>query len=146
MKRIKIFKTNKTLAWVLVVVGIFLALTAVTIFLKSQFSVNGQELGPWDYVPLFIQGILLIVLASFNLGTGKYYIEWDDSYLNYFLPRTSGTEKLEISRITGIHIGLFEIRIEMGSELRTLDLENVQFEEIKAIKSKFQELSQNLKA
>jgi hypothetical protein len=38
------------------------------------------------------------------------------------------------------------IKIEQGKEVKTLDLENVQFEEIRSIKSKFQEISQNLNA
>jgi hypothetical protein len=53
---------------------------------------------------------------------------------------------LKISQITGIQIGLFEIQIEQGKGVKTLDLENVQFEEIRSIKSKFQEISQDLKS
>ena len=146
MNRTKVFKANKRLATVLLVLGSFLAIVAVGIFIKSQITDGESELGLWDYLPLFLQGILLIVLASFNLRSRKYFIEWDEQYLNYYLPKNRGIEKLEISQITGIQIGLFEIQIKQGKELKTLDLENVQFEEIKSIKSQFLEISQSLKS
>lgn len=146
MTRIKTFKSNRGLAIFLNVVGGLLVLAAIIMFVKERFLHTAPDIRPLTYILLFLQGVFLIVLASSNIRYGKYYIEWDGKTLKYYLPHNKNAEIIEISDITNITIGLFEIQIEVGDDLKILNLEHVDFEEIKSIKSKFDEIRDNLKS
>ena len=113
-------------------------------FIKDVFLNSNTDLKPLSYILLFIQGVLLIMLAGFNTRYRKYYIEWDDEIIEYFLPKVKSPVRIKISEISKIDIKLFEIHLEAGKDIRIMDLEHVDFEEIKLIKSKFEEIKRTL--
>lgn len=145
MTRIRAIKRNKGLEKVLLIIGSLLLLVSLIMFIIDVFLNSNADFKPFNYILLFIQGVLLIVLASFNTLYRKYYIEWDDEIIEYYLPKVKGPVRIEISEIKSIEIKLFEIHLEEGNDFRIMDLEHVDFEEIKAIKSKFEEIKSNIK-
>jgi hypothetical protein len=76
------------------------------------------------------------------LKSRKYFIEWDEKELRFLLPDNKRVEAIKIDEIESVRIKLFEIELKMKIGVRTLNLENLQFEDIKKIKEKF-EKSQN---
>ena len=136
MTRITAIKRNKGLEKVLQIIGILLVVVSIIMFITDVFLNSNADLEPLNYILLFIQGVLLIVLASFNTRYRKYYIEWDDEIIEYYLPKVKHPVRIEISDIKNIDIKLFEIHLDVGGDVKIMDLEHVDFEEIKSVKSK----------
>jgi hypothetical protein len=87
-----------------------------------------------------IQGILFILIGGSYLKSRKYFIEWDEKELRFLLPDNKGVETIKIDEIQSVSIKLFEIELKLKNGTRTLNLENLQFEDIKKIKEKFEPL------
>lgn len=145
MTRIRAIKRNKGLEKVLLIVGFILVVVSIIMFIIDVFLNSNADFKPLTYILLFIQGVLLIVLASFNTRYRKYYIEWDDDIIEYYLPKIKHPVRIEISDIKNIDIKLFEIHLDVGEDVRIMDLEHVDFEEIKSVKSKFEEIKSRIK-
>jgi hypothetical protein len=73
-----------------------------------------------------------------NLSVRKYFIEWDDKELIFFLPDTKKLEKVNFADIISVNIRLFEIELNLQNQIKILDLNNLQFEDLKKIKAKFE--------
>ncbi|MGC9342006.1 MAG: hypothetical protein ACP5E3_04850 [Bacteroidales bacterium] len=99
MTRIRATKKNKGLEKVLLTIGILLVVVSIIMFIIDLVLNSNADLKPLNYILLFIQGVLLIVLASFNTRYRKYYIEWDDDIIEYFLPKVKKPVRIEISDI-----------------------------------------------
>lgn len=79
-------------------------------------------------------------MGAGNLYVRKYYIEWDDDKLMFLLPDTKKLETIILSDIISVNIRLFEIELKLLDKTRSLDLSNLQFEDLKKIKEKFENL------
>lgn len=141
MERFKIYKVKKGYAKFLIVFGgIFLTL-GIALIIKS---VADKSVLDWVSVTYILQGIIFIFLGYAHLRSGKYFIEWDETKMNYLLPNTKGVETILFSEIRGIKIKLFEIHLELENTTKTLNLENLQFEQIRSLKQKFEEIRTNI--
>jgi hypothetical protein len=142
MERITIFKGKDLMAKFFVIFGIFLTLVGLALFIK--FAIAGFNFhfpsGDWNSVMFTFQGILFIIMGGSYLKSRKYFIEWDDSVLRFLLPDTKGVETIKIDEIQSVIIKLFEIELKLNNGLKTLNLENLQFEDIKNIKEKFEKI------
>ena len=88
-----------------------------------------------------VQGLLFVIMGYSNLKNRKYYIEWDDKELRFLLPDTKKVESVPFSEIISVNIKLFEIEITLKDSIRTLNLDNLEFEDLKKVKKKFEDLS-----
>jgi hypothetical protein len=79
-------------------------------------------------------------MGAGNLSVRKYYIEWDDNELKLLLPYTKKLETIKLGDIISVAIRLFEIELKLPDKTRTLDLNNLQFEDLKKIKEKFEDI------
>ena len=79
-------------------------------------------------------------MGAGNLSVRKYYIEWDDNELHFLLPDTKTLETIKLGDIISVAIRLFEIDLKLPDKTRTLDLSNLQFEDLKKIKEKFEDI------
>jgi hypothetical protein len=82
-------------------------------------------------------------MGAGNLSVRKYYIEWDDNELQFLLPDTKKLETIKLEDIISVTIRLFEIELKLTDKRRTLDLSNLQFEDLKKIKEKFEDIKLN---
>jgi len=80
------------------------------------------------------------MMGSGNLSVRKFYIEWDEEELRFLLPGTKKPEAVRLEDIISVTIRLFEIEFQLSDRTRTLDLSNLQFEDLKMIKEKFEEI------
>jgi len=142
MERIKVFKGKDGLAKFFVIFGIFFTLIGLTLFIKNiitGFNFHFPS-GDWNSVLFIFQGILFIIMGASYLKNRKYFIEWDDRELRFLLPDTKVVETVKIAEIQSVNIKLFEIELKLINGFKNLNLENLQFEDIKKIKEKFEKI------
>jgi hypothetical protein len=147
MERIRISKAYPGLAKFFIIFGAIFSIFGVSLFIKSVaggFNVHFPS-GDWNSVTFTIQGILFILLGYSSLKSRKYFIEWDDNNLRFLLPDTKNIETIEFEQIESVTIRLFEIELKLADRVRTLSLDNLQFEDLRKVKEKFESIQQKTK-
>ncbi|HOU96934.1 MAG TPA: hypothetical protein PLN06_10010 [Bacteroidales bacterium] len=145
MTHINIYKDSKGLSKFFIVFGCIFTIIGIVfliVLLKNGFDSNFLS-GDWSSIFFIIEGLFFIFIGTYNMALRKYYIEWDDNELRFFLPKTKKDESIRLQDIVSVNIGLFEIEINLPNQKKILDLSNLQFEDIKKIKTKFEAFNQN---
>ena len=137
MERLKIYKVKRGLSNFLIVFGSIFILVGLGLITKSVMDKSNLE---WNSITFTLQGILFVLLGYLNLRSDKYFIEWDATQVKYLLPNTNSIETINFSEISNVRIDLFEIHLDLGESEKTINLENLQFEHIKSLKQKFEEI------
>lgn len=142
MTRINIFRSSTFLSKFFIGFGSGLSIIGILLLVKALINGFNVKLlsGDWSYVLFTVQGLLLLLVGSWNLAVRKYFIEWDDVELRFLLPDTRRLDTIKIDQIISVTIRLFEIEIKLKDKTKVLDLNNLQFEDIKKIKEKFEDL------
>jgi hypothetical protein len=143
MERIRVFKVLKGLAMFFIIFGTIFTILGFSLFIKSLISGFNTKFpsGDWNSVIFTLEGPLFILMGYLNLKNKKYYIEWDDKELRFLLPDTKQVETILFSEIDSVKIKLFEIELKLTDSVRTLNLDNLEFEDLKRVKKKFEDLS-----
>ena len=143
MTRIKVFKTSTVFARFFIIFGSFFSILGIVLIVKASSSGFNFQFpsGDWNSVIYTLQGFLFIIMGTANLINNKYYIEWDDTELSFLLPDTKKMEKIQFSDIISVDIRLFEIQLNIPDKTRILDLNNLQFEDLRKIKEKFEAIN-----
>jgi len=139
MTRINVFKTSKLFYRLFIILGGTFVIIGVLLLLKSLsdgFDTHFPS-GNWNSVTFIIQGLLFVAMGVGNILVKKYFIQWDENELRFLLPDTKKIEIIKLSEIVSVNIKLFEIQIKMQDRMRTIDLSNLQFEDLKKIKEQF---------
>lgn len=137
MERFKVYKVKKGLAYFLIIFGGVLLLLGIALLIKTILGGTSVD---WNSVIFILQGSLFIIMGYLNLRSDKYYIEWDENKLNYFLPKSNSIETVTISEIKDVSINLFEIHLKLEDTEKIIHLDNLQFKEIRRIKEKFEQI------
>lgn len=74
------------------------------------------------------------------LKADKYYIEWDEEEIRYFLPKSKFSETIKLKEIISIEIGSHEIKMQFPDNDKRINLRNISYNERKRIKEKFEEI------
>ena len=140
MTRISVFKTSTFLSKFFIVFGGIFSSIGILLLIKALINGFNSKFpsGDWNSVLFTFQGLLFIIMGAGNLSVRKYYIEWDDNELRFLLPDTKKPETIKLGDIISVTIRLFEIEMKLPDKTRTLDLNNLQFEDLKKIKEKFE--------
>jgi uncharacterized membrane protein len=143
MERIRVFKVLKVLTRIFIILGTIATILGLSLFIKSLINGFNTKFpsGDWNSVFFTVQGLLFVIMGYTNLKNRKYYIEWDDKELRFLLPDTKKVESVPFSEIISVNIKLFEIEITLKDSIRTLNLDNLEFEDLKKVKKKFEDLS-----
>jgi uncharacterized membrane protein len=143
MERIRVFKVLKELTRIFIILGTIATILGLSLFIKSLINGFNTKFpsGDWNSVFFTVQGLLFVIMGYSNLKNRKYYIEWDDKELRFLLPDTKKVESVPFSEIISVKIKLFEIEITLKDSIRTLNLDNLEFEDLKKVKKKFEDLS-----
>jgi len=140
MTRINVFKSSKLFSRLFIILGCIFAILGILLFIKAIS--NGFDThfpsGDWNSLTFMIQGLLFIMMGVWNLLVKKYFIEWNEDELRIFLPDTKKVEIIKLSEIVSVNIRLFEIQLNLHDRIRTLDLNNLQFEDLRKIKEHFE--------
>lgn len=135
MERIQVIRGSRFLSWFLIVFGILVVLMSITEIILVK---NGRP----ARIILLVQSLLLIVMGTMAIRNRRYYIEWDEHRMNYFLPSAQKVESVSFSEIKSVTIRLFEIEIITPEGKKILNLDNMRFEELKKLKAKFEQLQE----
>jgi hypothetical protein len=147
MERIRVFKVYPGLAKFFMIFGIIFFILGFLLLIRSLFAGFNTKFpsGDWNSVTFTIQGILFTLLGYSNIKSGKYFIEWDENELRFFLPGTKNTDVIKIDQIQTVRIGLYEIEIKLSDCTRKLNLDNLQFEDLRKVKEKFELIAKTFK-
>jgi len=142
MEKIKIFSMQNGWNRFLLITGILSFLLGMILFLHSlQIGFRTAFWGgDWNNVIFILQGIIFFFIGYSNIRNQKYFIEWNDLELRYLLPPNKVAETLHLSEIRNIEIKLSEIRLQLPEGIKSLNLKNFHFNELKRIKEKFEEI------
>lgn len=97
--------------------------------------------GDWGSVFSAFQGILFIIMGTAGHINRKYYIEWDEYNLRYLVPRMKQSGVIKLKDIISVQVKLFEVRIHLHDGIRVIDLNDLQFEDLRKVKDKFEALA-----
>ena len=147
MEKIRIYKVHTGLAKFFIIFGFIFTILGISLLIMSL--INGFNLhfpsGDWNSVFFTFQGLLFILMGYSNLKVRKYFIEWDDKELRFLLPDSKKTETIKLDQIQSANIKLFEVELQLANMTRTLNLENLQFEDLRKVKEKFENICQTNK-
>jgi hypothetical protein len=143
MTRINVFKTSNVFPRLFIILGSIFAIIGIILFIKALSDGFDSHFpsGDWNSLTFIIQGILFVIMGVGNLLVRKYFIEWNEDELRFLLPDSKKAENIKLSDIDSVNIRLFEIQFNLHDRIRTLDLSNLQFEDIKKIKAQFESLN-----
>ena len=146
MTRISVYRYPAVLAKFFIVLGSIFTILGILLLIKSL--IDGFNLhfpsGDWNSVTFIVQGVLFTIMGSSGLIMRKYFIAWDEKELTFLLPNTKKLETINLADIQSVNIKLFEIELNLPDQQKILDLSNLQFEDIKKMKAKFEDF--NLKS
>mgnify|MGYP000014696627 CR=1 FL=1 len=142
MEKIKVYKSGMFIAKFFLVFGIIFTLFAAAFVVKyliAGFDTRFLE-GNWSFVFFSFQGILFIIMGASALYGRKYFIEWDDNEIRYLLPGNKKPEVIRFDDIISVNIRLFQIEIMVSSGIKTIQLDNLRFEDLRKVKEIFENL------
>ena len=145
MERIQIYTRQKGFELFFKVSGILffvLGLTGLIISYKEGFKTAFIG-GNLNYYIFTIQGLMFFFMGHSYKRNEKYFIEWNDTELRYLLPKNKSVEIINLSEIREISIKIFEVCLRLPENEKILNLENIQFKELRKIKEKFEEIKRN---
>jgi hypothetical protein len=142
MTRIKVFKTSLIFSRFFIIFGITFSILGFILIIRALakgFDTRFPS-GDWNSVIYTVQGLLFIIMGTSNLINRKYYIEWDENELRFYLSETKKPEVLKIDDIVIVNIKLFEINVGLIDRTVNLRLDNLQFEDLRKIKEMFEKM------
>ncbi len=143
MERIRVSKVYPGLSKFFIIFGSIFSILGFCLLIKSLISGFNVKFpsGDWNSVTFIVQGFLFILFGNSNLKSGRYFIEWDDNELRFLLPDAKKVEAIKFDQIHSINIRLFEIELKLENCTRTINLDNLQFEDLRKVKEKFERIS-----
>lgn len=98
------------------------------------------------YFVLLFNGVIWIYILKDSMRKSKYFVSWDDSEINYLLPKSEKTESIRIENINSLKINKSGIVIELkDNEIRHFNLNYFFFPERQMIIDFFEEINKKLK-
>jgi hypothetical protein len=142
MERIRLYRISTFLSWTLIVIACLNAAFGIALLIKNMEQGYASEDSFKIVHPVFmiLQGIVFLIWGIYNLRKRKFYIEWDETELRLFLPDTKKIEKVKFSDIQSVIIRLFEIELKLPDKCRIIDLNNLEYEDLKKVKKKFEKI------
>ena len=143
MQKIRLYNQHPALQWTLIVFGIF-AVIIGSIELWPALATGAfrmKFLGEnWHIGIVLLQGIVFIVQGLIARRNSKYFFAYGNGAFEFCLPGFKGTERIKFAEIDDLHIGLFEIVVNLkGGTKEVIDLHgDISYHNIRAIKSCFE--------
>lgn len=148
MERIKVFKVHTKSAKFFLITGSIFTILVISLVIRSIMHGFNTHLsgGDWIWVLFTVQGVLFFLIGYSSLENIKYHIEWDETEFRCFLPGTKKPDIIKLDQIESFTISLFQIELKLTNKIKILNLESLQFEDIKRIKQKFESMAHKSEA
>ena len=130
----------------MLIYGVLLFISAIVFLIYSLIQDYDSKFlaGNWSYVFFALQGIIFFTMGYMQLRYDRFFIEWNDSEIRYLLPKQKNLEVIKITDIEAVEVKLSEIRINTGGEIKTIGLGSIQYQDLRSIKNKFEEINLTL--
>jgi len=135
MERIRFSRTPIVLIWLIAIVAVTNSILGVSFLLNTTGESSADTGRIFQGSFMVLQGIVFISWSVYSINRRKYYIEWDDSSVNLYLPGTKAPESIFLSDIKSVSIRLFEAELIVAGSVRTLDLNSLKDADLKKIKA-----------
>ncbi len=144
METIKFYKVKtKWLKWYFTI-GTAEFVTGILLFVFVDWKDDTHWLDISFPFLITIQGIMFIMFTFHYKKWDSYFFSWDDDKLEFLLPKSKESKSIQITEINDIKIHPKVIAIKTSSDEVSINLDNVQFHELKKIKEKFEKIKASL--
>ena len=126
--------------------GVALALLGIVLFVISLWNPGGEKADSfrWNYLTLSLQGVIAWGLGFKTIQNEKYFVEWDDESIRWWLPKNKEIETIKISEIRSIEIEKLLVKIGLDDKQKIFNLKFFYYPERKTIQQKFEEIQKSL--
>ncbi len=146
MTFIRVSRHNKT------AIRFFMGLGVVLFFLglgllvyATWFAEEGKvTLYTGNYIFLALQGVVAWVVGLYTIRNEKYFLEWNDEFIRWWLPRRKEIETLRIADIRSVRTDRNKIVVELENTQKNFNLNFFFYPERKMIADKFEGIRQFL--
>ena len=136
MEKINIFKNPKSLMAIVLGFGILLLMVSGAGLYKSL--IKGFSLrNDWLFLLNFLESIVFISIYLFFTRKSKYFIEWNDKMVSWYLPGTSKIQSYSFDELDDIRINILNISFNTCEGRENLNLDSLDYDTIKRLKSVF---------
>jgi hypothetical protein len=146
LERVNIYEIHQKSTKAFIAVGFVFFILGIAMLISysdfdSQFPSND-----WNSIIYMGQGIIFILIGIYNLKYKKYFIEWDDNKIRYFLKADKKINCIEISNIKAVEIKINKVFIQTYDNPKAIELnfEQIEYKKLKKIKGKFEALNSAL--
>lgn len=147
MTYIRVYKHNRLLVNTLIWAGSAFAVLFVVLFIVELFNPGEEQspLIPWNFLGLTLYGVLL---AGSGLkarhAEKKFFVEWDDESIRWWLPRSKKIQTIKISEIRSIEIEKLLVKIGLDDKQKIFSLKFFYYPERNTIQKKFEEIKKSM--
>ncbi len=132
----RIYKINMNFAKSFLVFGALLFLFFMGIFI---YSLIVDQSVAWQYLLFSFQGLIAIFQALFAIKNNRYFVEWDEQQIRYWLPKTPGIESVSFSDIHSVVINKLSIDMMLkNGETKIMSLKSLFLPQKRKVKERFE--------
>lgn len=143
---IKVYRHNRTAIRFFLWLGAVLFFLGTGLFVYARwFAVEGKvTLFTANYITLAFQGVVAWWVGLYTIRNEKYFVEWDDEVIRWWLPRRKEIETLRIADIRSVRTDRNKIVVELENTQKEFNLNFFFYPERKMIQDKFEGIRQSL--
>jgi hypothetical protein len=99
----------------------------------------------WPYLLFSFQGLLLLFQANIAIKNRRYFVEWDEQQIRYWLPKTPGIESVSFSDIHSVVINKLSIDMLLkNGETKNMSLKSLFLPQKRKVKERFETFQKNV--
>lgn len=146
MTFIRVYKHNKTAMRIFMGLGAVLLLLGIGLFVYDTWFMEDEK-DFWvkvNYITLAFQGVVAWLVGFKTIRNEKYFVEWDDEIIRWWLPRHKEIETIKIEDILSVEKkDNLMINLGLKDAQKTFSLKFFFYPERKMIADKFEAIRQS---
>ncbi|MFW5708532.1 MAG: hypothetical protein ACOCX0_01765 [Bacteroidota bacterium] len=146
MAFIRVYRHNKTAIRFFLGLGVILFIGGTGLFVYARwFAEQGKvTLFTANYITLAFQGVVAFWVGLYTIRNEKYFLEWNDEVICWWLPRKKKAEILKIADIRSVKKDRHKIVVGLENTQKEINLNFFFYPERKLIMEKFEAIRQSL--
>ncbi len=143
---VNVYKHSRLLMRIFLWTGVAMFIAGISLFLIDYIFTDTDKPGAftWNYLALAFQGLIAWAVGYKTLANEKYFVEWDDEQIRWWLPRRNNPETINIKDIQSVEIQNLQVVVGLKQEQKSFNLKFFFFPERKMIMEKFETIRQSL--
>ncbi len=108
----------------------------------SEGQAKGEE---WYFLTAIFQGAMAILFGLLLFKRERYYIEWDDTMVRYFMPGDNQQETIPVGGIRSVVVRLHEIELILDNSVKVINVKSLKPEQVQRVKQQLEIIGQQCK-